>query len=152
MTAIQIIEKSTELGIGYYGTPSAALAASYERISFYLVNAIRSRNGIALVEWDNKMSTIARAHSTDMMKNNYFSHTSPSGITMVDRFKAAGVLYSNCAENISKNHASAIYSHEAFMNSAGHRKNILRDSKYLGVGVSMGNGCILLTQNYVTYR
>jgi uncharacterized protein YkwD len=152
LTSIQIIEKATELKIGYYGTPSAALAASYERISFYLANAIRSRKGIALFLWDDKMATIARSHSSDMVKNNYFSHTSLSGVTMVDRMKAAGVLYANCAENISKNHASAIYSHEAFMNSAGHRKNILRDSKYLGVGVTMGNGCILLTQNFVTYR
>lgn len=152
LTSIQIIEKNKEHSIGYYGTPSAALSASYERISFYLVNAIRSRKGVALLVWDNKLAGIARAHSTDMYKNNYFSHTNLKGLNSSARFKAAGLSYRDCAENIAKNHPSAINAHESFMNSAGHRKNVLRLCKNVGIGVYIGNNSVLLTQDFITYK
>ncbi|MHB1484724.1 MAG: CAP domain-containing protein [Saccharofermentanales bacterium] len=152
LTSIQIIDKEKELSIGYYGTPSAALAASYERISFYLVNSIRSRKNIAILAWDNKLAGIARLHSADMFKNNYFSHTNLKGLNSSARFRAAGLSYSDCAENIAKNHPSAINAHESFMNSAGHRKNILRACKYIGIGAYVGNNAILLTQDFITYK
>ncbi len=152
LTSIQIIAKDTELSIGYYGVPSTALAASFERTSFYLANAIRARKGLALYTWDNKMATIARSHSTDMNLNNYFSHTNLLGQSSSGRFSAAGLTYKTCSENIAKNHTSAITAHESYMNSSGHRKNLLNSCKNLGVGVYMANGAILLTQDFITYR
>lgn len=152
LTAIQIISKETEMLIGYYGTPSAELSRSFEKTSFYLANAIRVRMGKLPFVWDDKMASVARAHSTDMMVNNYFSHTNLSGLNSSARFRAAGISYSTCAENIAKNHTSAINAHESYMNSSGHRANILNNCKNLGVGVSMEKGKVLLTQNFVTYK
>lgn len=152
LTSIQIIEKKTEMLIGYYPDPSPKLEASLEKTSFYLMNAIRSRNGIALFTWNDTLATIARAHSVDMCVKNYFSHNNPSGLSSSARFKAAGLCYKDCAENIAKNHSSAITAHESYMNSSGHRANILNSCKNVGVGVYMGNGDILLTQNFMTFR
>lgn len=152
LTSVQIISKETEKSFGYYGTPSLALASGMEKISFYLANSIRYRRGLAIFEWDDRMATIARVHSVDMFTNNYFSHTNLQGLNSSARFKAAGISYSDCAENIAKNHPSAINAHESFMNSEGHRKNILRNCRYLGVGVCIGNGAVLLTQDFMTYK
>lgn len=152
LTAVQVIAKTTELSIGYFGQPGAALSASYERISFYLVNAIRSRRGLALMAWDNKLAAVARAHSKDMYVRNYFSHTNPDGLNASARIRAAGISYANYGENIAKNYPSAISAHEGLMNSQGHRDNILRNCTRLGVGVYMDKNGVLITQDSVTYK
>jgi uncharacterized protein YkwD len=152
LSSVQIIAKDTELSIGYYGTPSTELASGFERVSFYLVNAIRVRRGLKTMAWDDKMASIARAHSKDMYVRNFFSHTNPDGLNSSARFRAAGISYSMCSENIAKNHPSAINAHESYMNSAGHRANILRGTLRLGVGVYVVKGAVLLTQDFITYK
>jgi len=152
LTSIQIIDKSAEQSIGYYGNPTTQLASSMERISFYLTNSSRTRMGKAILTWDDKLASVARAHSQDMYTRNYFDHTDPDGVTSSMRIKAAGISYSVFAENIAENHSSAIYAHESFMNSSGHRDNILRDTKYMGVGIYLADGAVYITQDFVIYK
>ena len=78
------------------------------------------------------------AHSDDMAKYNYFSHTSRDGRTPWQRIRAAGYYYGS-AENIAAGQTTAKSVVYAWMHSAGHRKNILTCSnKAMGVGVARG--------------
>ena len=84
-----------------------------------------------------------------MMKENYFDHTNKNNESPFDRMKKENITYSGAGENIAAGQTSAIFAHEAWMNSQGHRKNILGDYKYIGVGVSFGGYySIYYTQNF----
>ncbi len=151
LTAVQIIDYATEQGFGYLSAPDTKLAESYERISFYLINSIRVRFGKPVLQYDNNMAKVAAAHSQDMITRRYFDHLNPQGQKVDGRIEAAGYSYRSCGENIAKDHPSAISAHENYLNSPGHRDNILGDFKHLGVGVRMDGKSILQTQVFVTY-
>ncbi|MDU2198224.1 MAG: CAP domain-containing protein, partial [Peptostreptococcaceae bacterium] len=71
--------------------------------------------------------------------------------TPFDRMKKEGITYISAGENIASGQFSAIYAHEALMNSKGHRKNILGNYKYIGVGVDFGGTYkIYYTENFYT--
>lgn len=150
LTSVQIITKNTELLISYFGSPSAGLASAYAKTSFFLANAIRARKGLPALIWDDNLASIAKAHSTDMGTGLFFSHTGSDGSTVPDRLSAAGIRYVNYAENIAKNHPSAIAAHESLMNSSAHRDSILGSSKRLGVGVFMDRQAVLITQDFIS--
>ncbi|MFM1655740.1 CAP domain-containing protein [Brevibacillus sp. B_LB10_24] len=66
-----------------------------------------------------------------------------------DRMKKDGIIYKQASENIAAGQTSAIFAHESWMNSAGHRKNILGDYSRLGVGMSFGGTySTYYTQNF----
>ena len=161
LTAIQIIEYNTEQKFGKFPEPGTEISKSYERVAFYLINSIRIRMGYKPLIYDNNMGNLALEHSKDMVIRDFFSHTAPplesnnpedEGMGLVDRILDAGFLYFRCAENISDGYSSAIYAHESLMNSSGHRKNILKDVKNIGIGVYMDQGKIRMTQIFITYR
>ncbi|CAM5232367.1 sigma-70 family RNA polymerase sigma factor [Streptomyces hirsutus] len=84
---------------------------------------------------DNRLNKAAQLHSEDMSANNYFSHTGQNGSSFVDRVTAQGHP-SPGAENIARGQSSAESVMEAWMNSEGHRANILNCSlTTMGVGV-----------------
>lgn len=84
-----------------------------------------------------------------MRDKNYFDHINKKNETPFDRMKKQNIIYSLAGENIAAGQISAIYAHEAWMNSLGHRKNILGDYENLGVGVSFGGHYnIYYTQNF----
>lgn len=150
LTAIQIIEKSAEWTIGYYGTPSTALEAGFEKINFYLINAIRVRKGLACLTWDTKLAVVAKSHSVEMLSQGYFDHVDMAGLSSAGRFTAAGIGYSLSAENIAQNIPSPILTHELFMNSAGHRNNILNASlTSIGIGTALSGSGMRLTQDFI---
>ena len=156
LTAVQIIDHATELNYTD-ATNDSAFISSSEDIGFYLINSIRVRFRIPILSKDNKMAQVARAHSQDMINRSFFSHTNPDGQSPGDRVKAAGYEYQKCAENISRNYpASVISAHESLMNSAGHRKNILGDTKNVGVGIQVvmkdGKQTMFQTQLFITYK
>ncbi|EFE67832.1 transmembrane protein, partial [Streptomyces viridosporus ATCC 14672] len=109
------------------GTPAAQVLA--------LTNTERAEAGCGPVTFDDRLARAAQLHSEDMSANDYFSHTGQNGSSFVDRAKAQGHP-SPGAENIARGQGSAASVMEAWMNSPGHRANILNCSlKTLGVGV-----------------
>ncbi|MFI6937875.1 sigma-70 family RNA polymerase sigma factor [Streptomyces sp. NPDC050418] len=101
-----------------------------------LVNTERAKAGCAPVKLDSRLSKAAQLHSEDMSANDYFSHTSQDGRSFVDRAKAQGVDNPG-AENIAKGQGSAQSVMDAWMNSEGHRANILNCGlKTMGLGVT----------------
>lgn len=139
VTAIQYIEQDTERSLqAFHGQASERLRQSFERQSFDLANAVRVRMGLAPFEWDEQMSHISQLHSEDMALNDFFEHHNLQGETPFDRMEAGGIEYRAAAENIAAGQKSAIFAHEGWMNSPGHRSSILGDYERLGVGVYFG--------------
>lgn len=108
---------------------------SFEREVIRLVNEIRVKNGLNQLTEDWELSRVARYKSQDMKDNNYFSHTSPvygNPFTMMKNF---GIRYKTAAENIAKGQSTPQSVVNAWMNSSGHRANILNASfTKIGVG------------------
>ncbi|AKL94461.1 copper amine oxidase domain-containing protein [Clostridium aceticum] len=152
VTAIQLIEKTTEEALqGFYGGIHQELADAFEKQVFDLANATRARFGLPLLQWEEKAAIAARKHSKDMAMRNYFAHESPSGIGPSDRIEKEGLAWRKSGENIAAGQTSAIYAHENWMNSLGHRENILGDFERLGVGVYFGGEYrIYYTQEFYT--
>mgnify|MGYP003291741180 CR=1 FL=1 len=115
--------------------------ANYENEVIRLVNEIRVKNGLNTLEADWELSRVARYKSQDMRENNYFSHTSPVYGTPFQMIKNFGISYRSAAENIAKGQKTPQAVVNAWMNSSGHRANILNASyKKIGVGyVVSGN-------------
>ena len=100
-------------------------------------NAERDKAGCPALRIDERLRQAARGHSEDMAERNYFSHDSPEGTTPWDRAKAAGYRDPS-GENIARGYPDASSVVEAWMNSPGHRANILNcDSMAIGVGVDV---------------
>ena len=85
---------------------------------------------------DTAASKVARAHSQDMCTRGYFSHTNKQGQRPWHRLSAAGVPYSSAGENIAMGYQSPQAVHTGWMNSSGHRQNMLKPS-WTRVGIGM---------------
>lgn len=101
-----------------------------------LVNASRTSMGLGAVRCDPAMTAVAREHSSDMCTRGYFSHTGLDGRDPFDRLRDGGVRFGAAGENIAQGQRSADAVHTAWMNSAGHRRNIL-DGDYARIGVGL---------------
>jgi uncharacterized protein YkwD len=100
-----------------------------------LVNQQRQQHGCAALVLSAQLSAAANAHSQDMAVHDLFSHTGADGSTMVSRAEAAGYSYSMLAENLAAGASTAAEVMDGWMNSPGHRANILNcDLHELGVG------------------
>jgi uncharacterized protein YkwD len=105
-----------------------------------LVNLEREIENLHPLVWDNALGSAARDHSTDMAQQNYFSHTSLDGRVFNQRITAAGYPYSTCGENIAAGYSSPQAVMNGWMNSQGHRANILNSAFCdLGVGYAFGS-------------
>ena len=118
-----------------------------ERRVVELANQERAASGCdrALVV-DDRLAEAAQGHSTDMSDRDYFSHTSPEGETFADRIIEAGYP-SPAAENIARGQRSAEQVMEAWMNSDGHRRNIL-NCEYVAIGVGLDTDGWYWTQDF----
>ncbi len=114
---------------------------SYENEVIRLVNEKRAENGLRPLTADWELSRVARYKSQDMRDNNYFSHTSPVYGSPFDMIKNFGISYRSAGENIARGQATPQAVVNAWMNSSGHRANILNSSyNKIGVGyVKNGN-------------
>jgi uncharacterized protein YkwD len=149
-----------------------------EKTIHTLINKERQRNGLSVVLWDNMLSEIARLHSRDMSKRNYFDHYSPEGHDYLYRYRHEGYqcavtegrIIHMGAENIALNHlydsvttlnGKAFYDWnsqdkiarttvQGWMKSPGHRKNILTPYfRNEGIGVDISpDGKVYITQNF----
>ncbi|ARK31239.1 CAP domain-containing protein [Halalkalibacter krulwichiae] len=100
-----------------------------------LTNVERRNNGLPDLQADASLSNVARAKSNDMQQNNYFSHTSPTYGSPFDMMRDFGVQYNTAGENIAQGQRTPEEVVQAWMNSEGHRANILnREYTHIGVG------------------
>ena len=115
--------------------------SQFERRVVELVNAERAKSGLPVLSLNNKLSDVAREKSRDMQQNGYFSHTSPTYGSPFNMLQQFGIAYNSAGENIAMGYSSPEAVVEGWMNSSGHRANILNSSfTEIGVGhIANGN-------------
>ncbi|WP_102029136.1 CAP domain-containing protein [Salirhabdus sp. Marseille-P4669] len=128
-------------------TQSSELS-QFEQEVVELTNEERQKNGLAPLQIDTALSKVAREKSRDMATNNYFSHNSPTYGSPFDMMNSFGITYRTAGENIAKGQRTPEEVVNAWMNSAGHRANILNENfTHIGVGyVENGN---VWTQQFI---
>ncbi|RAI91185.1 putative YkwD family protein [Paenibacillus pabuli] len=104
-----------------------------------LVNAERAKAGLSALASDALLDKVAVAKVKDMSNNNYFDHQSPTYGSPFDMMKQFGVTYSYAGENIAKGQKTPQEVVTAWMNSEGHRANIL-NKNFTKIGVGYYNG------------
>ena len=127
-------------------TPTTTNAPAIRAAVLCLHNQIRSQNNLPLLTTNSKLRRAARNHSTAMVSQSFFDHTGPSGTTLIDRLRNARYMRPGQAwvagENIAwatGNLATPASIMTAWMNSPGHRANILRRPyRELGIGITTG--------------
>ena len=106
-----------------------------EKEVFNLINTQRNNNGLPSLKIDSEVQKVARIKAQDIVDNNYFSHTSPTYGSPFDMLKSFKVSYKTAGENIAGNSSNS-GAVNAWMNSPGHKANILNSSfNYTGIGV-----------------
>ena len=118
-----------------------AAVTAYENEVIRLVNEERAKQGLKALTANWELSRVARYKSQDMVTNKYFSHTSPTYGTPFQMIKNFGISYRTAGENIAYGQRTPQAVVNAWMNSSGHRANILNSSyTQIGVGyVASGN-------------
>ena len=117
------------------GTGTTTTTISDEDDILNRINAERKKAGLPALIMDKDLQKVAKIKAQDMVKNNYFSHTSPTYGSPFDMMKSYGITYKVAGENIAGNstNAGAV---SAWMASSGHKENILNKAyNYTGIGV-----------------
>ena len=130
-------------------TPAPKLTVAEHEI-LLKVNRERAKAGLAPLQLNYRLVQTARAKSKDMIDHGYFDHQSPDLGSPFDQMKRAGIAYHYAGENIAGNN-SAAGAMDSWMNSAGHRANILNpDFTHIGIGVVDGGPYgKMLTQQFI---
>jgi uncharacterized protein YkwD len=114
---------------------NGGFASSVETAVVKLTNDARAKNGCRPLAHDAKLHLAAERHSADMAAKGYFDHDSRDGRTFDQRIKAAGYSFRLAGENIAKGQPTAAAVVRAWLNSPGHRANIMNCSfTHIGVG------------------
>jgi uncharacterized protein YkwD len=116
------------------------------RATLCQLNVERARNGLRPLRLNRRLSSAARRHSRAMARRHFFSHTSPDGATFLDRIRSTGYLRGARSWSVGENIAYGSGRLQtprsigvAWMNSPGHRANILsRSFRSIGIGISAG--------------
>ena len=112
---------------------------SIEQQVVNLVNAERAKAGLKPLKSDWELARVARFKSEDMRDNRYFDHNSPIYGTPFQMMKSFGINYRSAGENIAAGQTTAESVMKSWMNSPGHRKNILSPTfTHIGVGYAKG--------------
>ena len=115
-------------------------AKSFEAEVVRLVNIERKKAGLEELKHNWELSRVARYKSEDMRDKGYFAHNSPTYGTPFQMMKSFGISYRTAGENIAKGQTTPAAVVNAWMNSSGHRANILNPSfTEIGVGYASGN-------------
>lgn len=115
-------------------TGTVSTVNSMEKQVASLTNSERKAKGLSALTLDSQLSKLARIKAEDMAKKGYFSHTSPTYGSAFDMMNKYGVSYRTAGENIAKGQKTAESVMNGWMNSSGHRANIL-SSAYTNIGV-----------------
>ncbi|EQE30385.1 CAP domain-containing protein [Clostridioides difficile] len=132
------------------GSTSESFSA-YQKEVVDLVNIERAKAGLNPLTLDSSISNVATKKSQDMIDDNYFSHNSPTYGSPFDMLKKFGISYKTAGENIAMGQKTPKEVVNAWMNSEGHRKNIMNPNfSKIGVGVAQkSGGSIYWTQIFV---
>lgn len=121
-------------------TPSADSGQTSQAAAVLnLVNQERAKHGLKALTLSDKLTSVATTKSKDMATKNYFSHTSPTYGSPFDMLKHFGISYRSAGENIAAGQRTPAEVMNAWMNSSGHRANIL-NAKYTQLGVGYYKG------------
>lgn len=131
--------------------PAADSLTQIEDEVIRLVNVERSNRGLMQLKKNWQVARVARAKAKDMAVNNYFSHTSPTYGSPFNMMENFGIRFSAAGENIAYGQKTPQAVMTAWMNSAGHRSNILSPSfSEIGVGAyKNSNGTIYWSQMFI---
>lgn len=120
-------------------TNTTTSLTSDEQETLNLINQERTKNGLKALTVDSEVQKVARIKAQEMVDKNYFSHTSPTYGSPFDMLKSFKISYQAAGENIAGNSSNKA-AVTAWMNSQGHRANILNQSfNYTGLGVIKGS-------------
>lgn len=115
-----------------------------------LLNSDRAKSGLPALTLNSSLSNLGDAYAQDMINRNFFSHYNPEGQSPFDRMKAAGIGYTYAGENLAIN-TDVAAAETAFMNSSGHRANILNQN-YTQVGLGVrhdAKGSVYVVQEFI---
>lgn len=117
------------------------------------INEIRRQQGLIELQANSKLAEVARRYSQQMAEQDFFSHTSPTGETPAQRVQAAGIVYRMVGENLftSTNIPQPVNAAvEGWMDSSGHRENILRSQyRETGIGIWRDGETYYVTQLFL---
>ncbi|WP_202081017.1 CAP domain-containing protein [Caldalkalibacillus salinus] len=123
------------------------IETAYERQIFDVTNVFRHRHQLPMLTWHDEVSLVAKGHSSDMYIEDFFDHVSPKHGDLQQRLQENEVAHRLAGENIAWNYVDGVDALEGWVNSLGHRENLLKESfESLGVGVVQK----YYTQNFVT--
>lgn len=118
-----------------YATDTLSGYSADEKELLKLINEQRAAYGLYSLKFDDEIQRVAKAKAQDLVANNYFSHNSPTYGSPFDMMESFGIKYKTAGENIAGN-SSLSGAVSAWMNSKGHRENILNNAyNYTGIGV-----------------
>lgn len=120
-------------------TAQATSVSEFEKQVATLVNQERKKAGLSPLQLDTKLSDVARTKSKDMMTKGYFDHQSPTYGSPFDMMKQFGITYRAAGENIAKGQQTPEEVMNSWMNSSGHRANIL-SANFTAIGVGFVKG------------
>ncbi len=141
-------EQTTQSAQQRVSTPAADTDTAQQILT--LVNKSRAAYGLSPLTLNTNLSRAAMAKAEDMKNRNYFSHTSPIYGSPFDMMKSFGISYRTAGENIAKGQKTPAAVMTAWMNSSGHRKNILNPNfTQLGVGYVYNNGSPYWVQMFI---
>ena len=131
--------------------PDTQSLMSHEQQVFELVNKERVARGLPVYKLNTELSRVARYKSQDMIDKKYFSHTSPTYGSPFDMMQSFGLKFSAAGENIAYGQKTAADVMNSWMNSAGHKANILSEAyTNIGIGVAKtSSGTLYWTQMFM---
>lgn len=127
---------------------SSGLTADEQR-AVALLNADRAANGLPPLRVNMRLTSLSEDYAQDMINRNFFAHNNPEGQSPFDRMRARSISFGYAGENLAIN-TSVPAAEQAFMNSPGHRANIL-NPHYTQVGVGVrynGGGSVYVVQEF----
>ncbi|WP_325535473.1 CAP domain-containing protein [Sporomusa sp.] len=130
--------------------PNVSGVTADEKLAFNLLNADRAANGLPPLKLNLAVTAVAERHAQDEIDRNFFAHVNPDGKSPFDRMRSAGISFGYAGENLAIN-LNVTAAEQAFMNSPGHRANILNPNyKQVGIGVKYSpQGSVYVVQNFI---
>ena len=150
--AVTLVAGAVAAGAAVQAGPASATGFGMIRGVVAITNSVRARAGCGPVTPSARLSNAAWQHSRDMAGRGYFSHGSPGGGSPGSRVRAAGYRWSTYGENIAWGQPDARTVMNAWMNSPGHRANIL-NCRFRNVGVAVAydsRGVPFWTQDFAS--
>lgn len=129
---------------------SSGSITSDQALAVKLMNADRASYGLPALKVNSSLTSLAGDYAQDMINRKFFSHYNPEGKSPFDRMQARGITYKTAGENLAIN-TSVSAAEKAFMNSSGHKANIL-NSTYTDVGIGVrynSDGSVYVVQEFI---